>query len=264
VFITQQRSKLVRFSANLGLLFTDRPLVAAIRAAAKAGFQAVECHWPYQSDSGAVRAVLAETGLPMLSLNTVRGDADRAEFGLAALPRRQEEARAAIRQGMEYGRQIGAGNLHVMAGVAAGPEAESVFAENLRWAADQAASFDMTLLIEPINRHDLPGYFLQTIDQAAAIIDRLASPHIKIMFDCYHLQRQGGDLTHYFRHYQPLIGHVQFAGVPDRGPPTQGELDYKWLLGEFVRLGYQGWFGAEYRPVGQTEESLGWLADFCA
>ncbi len=250
----------MRFSANLGLLFTERPLAAAIRAAAAAGFQAVECHWPYETDSAQLRAVLAETGLPMLCLNTVRGRA--GEFGLAALPGRQEEARAAIRQGLDYGQQIGAGNLHIMAGVASGPAAQETFAENVRWAADQAALAGMGVLIEPLNRHDVPGYFLQNCDQAAALVDQLASPHIKIMFDCYHLQRQGGDLVNYFTSYQPLIGHVQFAGVPDRGPPSGGELDYRWLLGEFVRLGYDGWFGAEYRPAGETEASLGWLADF--
>jgi len=250
----------MRFSANLGLLFTDRPLVAAIRAAAEAGFQAVECHWPYDTDQTELQAALAETGLPMLCLNTVRGRAEAGEFGLAALPGRQEEARAAIHQGLEYGQQIGARQLHIMAGVASGPEAEKTFAENLRWAADQAALAGMGLLIEPINRHDVPGYFLQNSDQAAALVDQLASPHIKIMFDCYHLQRQGGDLVHYFSQYQPLIGHVQFAAVPHRGPPSGGELDYRWLLAEFVRLGYQGWFGAEYRPVGRTEDSLGWLA----
>ena len=252
----------MRFSANLGLLFTGQPLVAAIRAAAAAGFQAVECHWPYDTDSAEVRAVLAETGLPMLCLNTLRGRAEAGEFGLAALPGRQEEARAAIRQGLDFGQQIGAGNLHIMAGVASGPEAEATFAENLRWAADQAGQTGMGLLIEPLNRHDVPGYFLQNCDQAAALVDHLASPHIKIMFDCYHLQRQAGDLVYYFSQYQPVIGHVQFAAVPDRGPPSGGELDYHWLLGEFVRLGYEGWFGAEYRPAGRTEDSLGWLAGF--
>ena len=252
----------MRFSANLGLLFTGQPLVAAIRAAAAAGFQAVECHWPYDTDSAEVRAVLAETGLPMLCLNTLRGRAEAGEFGLAALPGRQEEARAAIRQGLDFGQQIGAGNLHIMAGVASGPEAEATFAENLRWAADQAGQTGMGLLIEPLNRHDVPGYFLQNCDQAAALVDHLASPHIKIMFDCYHLQRQAGDLVYYFSQYQPVIGHVQFAAVPDRGPPSGGELDYRWLLGELVRLGYEGWFGAEYRPAGRTEDSLGWLAGF--
>ena len=70
------------FSANLGFLFGDQSLPNAIRSAHRAGFAAVECHWPYEEDSGAIRAALEETGLPLLGLNTARGNVGGGEMGL--------------------------------------------------------------------------------------------------------------------------------------------------------------------------------------
>ena len=81
----------MRFSANLGFLWQDRPLPEAIHAAHAAGFDAVECHWPYDTPAQATRAALEETGLPLPGLNTVRGEP--GENGLCALPGRRDGRR---------------------------------------------------------------------------------------------------------------------------------------------------------------------------
>ena len=125
---------MTKFSANLGLLWTELSLLDAIRAAGRSGFDAVECHWPYDTPVPEVRKALLETGLPMLSLNTVRGG--EGAFGLSALPGRKDEARAAIRQAIGYGAQIGVRNVHVMAGFAEGEDARATFIANLRYACD--------------------------------------------------------------------------------------------------------------------------------
>lgn len=252
----------MRFSANLGFLFTDRALPDAIRAAARAGFAAVECHFPYEFAAHEVRAALEETGLPMLGLNTWPGDRAAGDFGLAALPGREDEARAAIRQAVDYAQAIGAGAVHVMAGCTdGGAEADAAFRANLAYACDLAAHLGLTILIEPINQRDVPGYHLSFSAHAAAVIAALGRDSLRMMFDCYHLQIMEGDLLRRFARYQPIIGHVQFAGVPDRGAPDQGEVDYRWLLPQIAALGWKAPFGAEYRP-GETgtEASLGWLA----
>lgn len=254
----------MRFSANLGFLFTDRPLPEAIHAAARAGFAAVECHFPYEFAASEVRAALEETGLPMLGLNTWPGDRAAGDFGLAAVAGREDEARAAIRQAVDYAQAIGAGAVHVMAGCTdSGAEAEAVFRSNLAYACDLAAPHGLTILIEPINQRDVPGYHLSSTAHAASVIAALRRDNLRMMFDCYHLQIMGGDLLRRFARYQPIIGHVQFAGVPDRGAPDQGEVDYGWLLPQIAALGWPGPFGAEYRPgEAGTEASLGWLTRF--
>lgn len=254
----------MRFSANLGFLFTDRPLPDAIHAAHAAGFDAVECHFPYDSDPGAVRAALDATGLPMLGLNTWPGDRDAGEFGLAALPGREPQAREAIAQAVGYAQAIGAGAVHVMAGLGdGGAGAEATFRANLAHACDLAAPHGITILIEPINRRDVPGYHLSHSAHAAEVIAAVDRPNLALMFDCYHLQIMEGDLSRRFEALLPIIGHVQIAGVPDRGAPDRGEVDYSWLLAHMADLGWDRPVGAEYRPaVERTEASLGWLDHF--
>ena len=247
------------FSANLGFLFTELSLPEAIRAAGRAGFEAVECHFPYDTPPEEVRAALDETGLPMLGLNTGRGDTGRGEFGLSALPGREADARAAIDQAVDYAHAIGAGAVHVMAGRTGGGEAaEAAFRANLAHACDRAEG--LTVLIEPINHRDAPGYHLSTVEHAAEIIGALGRDNLKIMFDGYHVQIMQGDLIRRFEAHRNLVGHVQIAAVPDRGEPDEGEVHYPNLVAAIRAMGYAAPIGAEYKPRhGPTEAGLGWL-----
>lgn len=253
----------MRFSANLGFLWNDRPLADAIHAAAKAGFDAVECHWPYENDEADVKAALEATGLSMLGLNTVRGNLADGENGLAALFGRENEARAAIDQALAYAAAINTPNIHVMAGFADGDAARATFVANLEYAAAAAAKAGRTILIEPLNHHDAPGYFLKHTDQARAIIEDVAVDNLKLMFDCYHIQILQGDLSRNLAANLDITGHIQFASVPDRGAPDSGEVNYHHIFAEIAALGYDAPLGAEYKPAnGDADASLGWLDMF--
>ena len=252
----------MRFSANLGFLWADRPLPNAIRAAKAAGFDAVECHWPYAHDPHDVKAALDETGLEMLGLNISRGDVAAGENGLAALPNREAEARAAIDQALDYAQIIGAGAVHVMAGFASGESAHKTFVVNLRYAATQAAEKGITILIEPLNHYDAKGYFLSTTAQAVAIIEEVKAPNLRLMFDCYHVQLMEGDLTNRLSRLLPVIGHIQFASVPDRGTPDHGEVNYEHIFSHIDSLGWARPIGAEYKPKIETDLTLDWMAQF--
>lgn len=249
----------MKFSANLGFLWTGQSLPDAIHAAKAAGFDAVECHWPFDVPVDDVRAALTETGLPMLGLNTRRGDTDAGENGLAALPGREAEARAAIDEAIAYASAVGAANVHVMAGFASGAEADAAFVENLSYACEAAHPHGITVLIEPLNHYDAPGYYLATTGHARAVIDAVGAPNLKLMFDCYHVQLTEGDLTNRLKTLLPIIGHIQFAGVPDRGVPDRGEVDYSYIFKVIDALGWTAPLGAEYKPGGPTEDTLGWF-----
>ncbi len=248
---------MIEFSANLGFLWADLSLPQAIRAAAKAGFDAVECHWPYETPPSEVREALRETGLPMLGLNTIRGS--DGENGLCALSGREDEARASIDQAIEYARATQTRAIHVMAGFADPRDGHGVFINNLRYACGRARPHDIMILIEPLNSYDAPGYFLQTSEQALRIIAEVNDAQLKLMFDCYHLQIMEGDLTRRLEKCLPVIGHIQFASVPDRGDPSHGEVNYRHIFSHIESLGYTRPLGAEYRPQTDTEASLGWL-----
>lgn len=249
----------MRFSANLGFLWADLSLPDAIRAAKAAGFHAVECHWPYATPASDVGAALNETGLQMLGLNTARGNVSAGENGLAALPDRTDDARAAIDDAILYAGAIGCKAVHVMAGFSGGPQARATFVANLQYACAQAAPLGITILIEPLNRYDAPGYFLTTTAQAIDLIDTVDAPNLKLMFDCYHVQLMEGDLTHRLTDLMAYIGHIQFASVPDRGPPDSGEVNYDHIFSVLSSLGYTKPLGAEYKPVLPTDETLSWL-----
>ncbi|MGQ3674298.1 hydroxypyruvate isomerase family protein [Xanthobacter sp. TB0139] len=252
----------MQFSANLGFLWNDLPLPDAIRAAAQAGFDAVECHWPYDTPAGQTSLALEEAGLAMLGLNTSRGKT--GENGLSALPGRVAEARAAIDRAVEYAVAIRAQSVHVMAGVASGPEAHDTFCCNLQYACARAAPHGLTILIEPLNIRDAPGYFLRTAQQAADIIQNLGLSELRLMFDCYHQQITGGDICCTFERLLPIIGHVQIASVPARSRPDEGELDYSYVLARIGALGWSRPVGAEYRARSLTEHTLGWLPTYRA
>lgn len=249
----------MRFSANLGFLWADRPLPDAIRAAKAAGFDAVECHWPFDVPAAVTKAALEETGLSMLGLNTRRGDVDRGENGLAALPGRQTAARSAIDEALAYASDISASAVHVMAGNSSGPRARAAFCENLVYACEAAADA-VTVLIEPLNHYNAPGYFLSTTAQALDVIHEVDKPNLRLMFDCYHVQIMEGDVTRRLEALLPLIGHIQIASVPDRSTPDHGELDYDYVLARIAELGWARPIGAEYLPGKGANPDLAWLA----
>ena len=255
---------MIRFSANLGFLWTDRSLPEGIRAAADAGFHAVECHWPYDTPASAVKEALTETGLSMLGINTNRGNVSQGENGVAALKGRELEARQYIDQAIDYALEINCKNIHVMAGFADSGEkgAQETFANNLQYACTSTAHHNKTILIEPLNRFDAPGYFVSTLEQALSTLESVAMPNLKIMFDCYHLQIMGGDLLRRYQQAAEHVGHIQFASAPQRAEPDSGEVNYPWLLREFMASGYDGFFGAEYKPSRNTDVSLDWMSAY--
>jgi len=253
-----------RFSANLGFLFSDRPEIERVAAAASCGFKAVEMHWPYHVPAHDMRDALAAHNLTMLGLNMPVGNTAAGDFGLAALPGRESEFQHALDQALSYGSTIRATAIHCLAGTVSpdDPEtAERTFIANLQIAADRADQAGMTILIEPMNHRDRPGYFLHHVEQAAAVIGQASRRNIKLMFDCYHVQITQGDLITRLRTHLSLIGHVQIASVPSRAEPDEGEVNYREIVRTLDSLGYQDWVGAEYKPRGRTEDGLSWLSD---
>lgn len=254
---------MIKFSANLGFLWTEMTLPDAIRRARQAGFDAVECHWPYDYSSEEIKAVLEGTGMRMVGINTRLGVHGAEDFGVNAKPGREQEARGYIDEAVAYAAHIGCMNINAVAGKTDGSAlAQSVFEDNLSYACDQAAQHNVSIVIEPINQRDAPGYHVSLIEKAIATIDKVGRENLKLMFDCYHTQIMQGDLVHRLRAALPYIGHVQIAAVPDRAEPDHGEINYPYLLNELEGMGWDGYIGAEYRPQTTTDEGLGWMSAY--
>lgn len=253
---------MIPISANLGFLWTDLTLPNAIRAAAAAGFDAVECHMPYAFDPVDVRAALDETGLEMISLNTRIGDQD-GDLGVAALPGREALARSYIHEAIDYAAAIGCRKISVVAGRSGRTKAaDRTYAQNLAYAAAQAAKHDITVLIEPLNTDVADDYHLVSIDKGIETILTVGSPNLKLMVDCFHTYKMDGELTEVFERAMPHVGHVQFSSYPDRAEPDHGDIDYAVLLPWLVDQGFAGPFGAEYNPAGDIDDGLSWLENW--
>ena len=132
------------------------------------------------------------------------------------------------------------------------------FVDRIGWAADRLAPAGIDVLIEPMNRRDVPGYLLGSSRQAERVIERVGRQNVRLQFDTYHLQIQEGDLLENFRRCLPVIGHVQISSLPGRNEPDEGEVDHHWLFAQFDEAGYDGWIGCEYRPRDATAAGLGW------
>jgi hydroxypyruvate isomerase len=251
---------MLRFSANIGFMWPGLALEQRITAAGKAGFRAVEMHWPYDSPAGSVRRTCQASGLEVVSINTSPGDLKKGEAGLGALAGREVDFQTAIDEAISYSAVIGASAIHAMAGVVPyDDEARAVLVGNLQEAADKAARHDLVILCEGINQRNMPGYFYSTCEQVADVIERTQRDNVRMMFDIYHVAISQGDVLTRLRSFFPMIGHIQIAAVPSRQEPDEGEIDYRVVLGAVEEAGYDGWIGCEYHPRGDTDAGLTWV-----
>jgi hydroxypyruvate isomerase len=251
-----------RFAANLSMLYGEVPLIDRFAAAAADGFKAVEILFPYEHDAAALRAHADAAGVEIVLINTPPGDRERGERGMAALPGREQDFAASIATARDYARAFGCPRIHVMAGVTANIDparCRATYIANLRQAAERAAADGITLLIEPINPRDVPGYYLNRQDHAHELRKAVGAANLKVQMDLYHCQIVEGDVAMKLQRYIAHVGHMQVAGVPERHEPSIGEVNYPYLFELIDRLGYQGWIGCEYRPKAGTSAGLGWV-----
>lgn len=256
-----------RFSANLAMLWPELPFLDRFRAAAAAGFTAVEISTPemYGHSPEALAAELEARQLACVLFNMHAGDWKGGERGIGALAGRETEFDASVRQAATYAAALKCPRVHCLSGlVEPGAASDAVYRASLRRALDVLAPLQVDVLIEPINRHSIPGYYLRAYGQAAETIDAvgaLGGPRPQLLFDLFHAQRMHGDVSELLRRHAHQIGHIQIAGAPHRHEPDEhNELNYPHLFRLLAtELGWRGHVGCEYNPRGGTDAGLGWL-----
>jgi hydroxypyruvate isomerase len=251
-----------RFAANIQLMFKEYPFLQRFAAAKRAGFKAVECQSPYGHSIAEIKAELDRTGLQLVLINTRPGDANEG-YGLGAFAGREAEFQARVDQALDYAAALNVPKIHAMAGDCGDtPENAACFVGNIREAGEKAARLNKTILIEPLNPRDRPNYFLRSTVRAADFLVEIGLANVQLQFDAYHVQIIEGNAVHRFQQLEPLVGHVQIAGVPDRHEPDRGEFDYPAFFQVLDASSYRGWVGAEYNPRGRTEDGVGWAKPY--
>jgi hydroxypyruvate isomerase len=253
-----------KLAANLSMMFNEVPFLDRFAAAAASGFRAVEFLFPYDYEPEVVAARLHDARLTQALFNLPPGDWSAGERGMAALPGREAEFAAGIERALVYAQALACPIVHPMAGFAADDDERAIatYVKNIRAAADAFAAAGRRVVLEPINHRDMPGYFLHTTAQAAALIAKIDRPNVALQLDLYHAQISEGDLDRKIRALAPLTAHVQIAGNPARHEPDIGEVNYAYLFGVLDEVGYPGWVGCEYRPAGETVAGLGWAKPY--
>ena len=255
-----------RLAANLSMMFNEVPFLDRFAAARRAGFEGVEFLFPYDFPATTLRERLSAEGLTQVLFNMPPGDWANGERGLTSLPGRQAEFREGVKRALDYAATLECRRVHCMAGIVpAGVSlttAAAVYATNLAWAVEQARPAGVKLVLEPINHRDMPGYFLNTQAQGAAVVEAIGRDGLGLQFDVYHVQVTEGDITKRMEHYMPVIEHMQIADVPARNEPGTGEIGWEFVFRRMDELGYMGWVGCEYRPAGDTVAGLEWRRKF--
>lgn len=252
-----------KFAANLSMLFNEVGFLDRFGAAARAGFRAVEYMSPYEHDASAVAQRLRDHGLQQVLFNMPSGDRPRGDRGIACQPARKAEFRESVQVALAYAHTIGSTYINCLAGIAP-PGVEraalhATYVENLVHTCEQAVQAGVKVVIEPLNLHDFPGFFLTRTDQAAAIVAEVGAANLGIEYDVYHAQMAEGNLAATVQRFLPHIWHMQVADVPTRQEPGTGEIRFDYLFSEFDRMGYSGWIGCDYHPSANGEEHLGWV-----
>lgn len=252
-----------KFSANLTMLFNEVAFLDRFGAAHKAGFRGVEYVSPYEFYPGDIADRLKANRLSQVLFNLPVGDWAAGERGIAIFSNRQDEFREGIATAIRYAQALSCPQVNCLAGIAPpgsdAAELRATFVENLKFASGALAAARIRLLIEPINTRDMPGFFLNTTQQALDLIADAGSPNLFLQYDAYHMHIMEGAAIETISRALPLIRHVQIADHPGRHEPGTGEIDFARVLGHLDALGYDGWVGAEYKPATTTADGLGWL-----
>ncbi|WP_150048977.1 MULTISPECIES: hydroxypyruvate isomerase family protein [Methylomonas] len=254
---------MLRFCANLSMLFTELPLEQRFAAAKRHGFQAVEIQFPYELPAERIKALLDEHGLRMVLFNVPADDLLQGGEGLAAVPEKRERFLDGLQQACDYAVTLDALLVNILPGRCLNRarlnDYLSTFIQNLRLAADRLAGIGVTAVFEAINSVDMPGFLLDDHAKMLAVFSELAHPNLGLQYDIYHMSRMQQDCTQFLARHIDKISHIQFADCPGRGQPGSGTVDFDALFDLLRKLNYCGWVGAEYKPTGNTVDSLSWL-----
>ncbi len=254
---------MIRYAANLSLLYPDRPFLERFEAAKASGFSAVELMFPYPAGLDAVHDALTRNHLQLVLFNLPAGHWEAGERGIAILPDRQREFQEGVEEAIRYARGLSCARLNCLAGIMpeglSENEALATLVDNVRYAADRLADHNIRLMVEAVNSIDIPGFFMNTPRRVEMLLDTVERPNVYMQYDVYHAQRMQGELIGTFRRLASRIGHVQIADNPGRHEPGTGEIHYDLVLQALEEGGYEGYVGLEYIPAGDTETGLRWL-----
>lgn len=257
---------MLRFSANLSLLFGEYDLLDRFKAAKDHGFEAVEIQFPYVLPAEQIQQALLDNDLKLVLFNVDADTLLQGGEGLAAVPEKQAQFKSAVEQALAYAELLKPEAINVLPGCCLDPgrlgEYRTTLKKNLRYAADQFAVLGIKTVFEAVNSRDMPGFIIASSLQMLDVLAEIDHPWLALQYDIYHMSMMGEDCGLFLREHHDKIGHIQFADCPGRGQPGTGDIAFERLFEIIADSPYAGWVGAEYRPSGRTGSTLDWLKTY--
>ncbi|MBV9079457.1 MAG: TIM barrel protein [Methylobacteriaceae bacterium] len=251
----------MKLIANLSLLFTERPLVERFAAAARAGFEGVEIQFPYDVPADVLRAAAGSLPIELINVRSARPDG----VGIATDAGGRALFAEELDRTLRYAETLGVRKVNVLAWAPppgqSESETEAALAGNVRLAAERLSPRGIAVVVECVNPVDAPGFWLRDVGTSLGFLDRLGDDRVRFQLDFYHMARTEPDLVGAIARAGPRIGHLQFADAPGRHEPGTGAIHFGSAFAALRAAGYNGAVSAEYRPVGRTEDGLGWMAE---
>lgn len=230
------------------MLFDGNPSPAHVDRVAEAGFDGIELYG-FDANVEAIAERCDERGVAFVYMSGARPPLNR--------PDRFDDVVANITETIALAERVGCQNLNVKAGRIQDDLDEKRQRENvasvLREVAPVAESADITLVLEPLNLRDHPGHLITSAAEGAELIKAVDSPSVKLLYDFYHEQITSGDVIRSFQNHLDLIGHTHIADTPGRHEPGTGELHYGNIFDAIAEVGYDGYVGCEFSPIGNPD-----------
>jgi len=128
-------------------------------------------------------------------------------------------------------------------------------------AEDNNVVLCLELLNSKVNHIDYMG------DHTAwgvAVMKEVNSPHVKLLYDIYHMQIMEGDLIATIQSNIQWIGHFHTGGVPGRHELNdKQEVQWDGVMRGIVETGFKGYVAHEFVPTGDPRASLLQAVDLC-
>jgi len=254
---------MLKFTANLSLLFTELEFLDRFKAAKECGFDAVEIQFPYSYSAKQIKQKLVENDLKLILFNVEADDLLAGGEGLAAIPEKQKMFSKALEKSYAYAKILQPDVINILPGRCFEHEKIddylATFKNNLSLALDIFSPLGIKTVFEAINTKDMPGFIIHNGSQMLKILEQLKHPMLFMQYDIYHMESMGENISLFINQHANKIGHIQFADVPGRGQPGTGKINFEQLFLTIDQSDYTGWIGAEYNPIGTSKQSLGWL-----
>ena len=245
---------MAKVSICIEMLFAEVDLYERPAKAAKLGFSAIEFWGVGDKDVARMKGACDRAGVRVASFLGPAGVVMVQENPASKVVGAMKEAAAIARKLDTQVIIVTVGNR--VQGVAAQKQADSIV-NNLKALAPVAEDEGIKLAVESLNTFvDHVGYFLDHTADGRAIVDRVNSPAVGLLYDVYHMQIMEGNLIETIRKHVGVINHVHIGDVPGRMEPGTGEINYANVLKALDEAGYKGYCGFEFRPSDNSDAAL--------